>query len=182
MPETAASVAEVSAESASFGIVLAHGASIPHLPARRLVDTQIESPHVTARTFVLGGGEWPLPDFENAEVFVDRLVRAGLVVRDPLVTDVLAGEKSRLGTRSVQRRVVAATGLTQGAVRQIERARHAAILLGDGLAPLETVHRLGYYDQSHLSRSLARFIGRTATELQRPGPAEPLSLLYKIDD
>ena len=55
----------------------------------------------------------------------------------------------------------------------------AAILLGDGLAALDVVHRLGYYDQPHLARSLSRFVGRTATQLRRPEAPEPLSLLYK---
>jgi hypothetical protein len=40
-------------------------------------------------------------------------------------------------------------------------------------------YRLGYFDQPHLARSLARYIGRTATQLRDRDPAEPLSLLYK---
>jgi AraC-like DNA-binding protein len=181
-PETVASVADVPDESESFGITFSHGTSMPHLPAARLVDAHLDSPHVTAKAFVCRGDEWALPDFENAEQFVTRLVREGVLVRDPLVDDVVAGERPRIGARTVQRRVAAATGLTQGAIRQIERARQAAILLGEGAAPLDVVHRLGYYDQPHLSRSLTRFIGRTATQLQRRDPAEPLSLLYKTED
>ncbi|NEE02802.1 helix-turn-helix domain-containing protein [Phytoactinopolyspora halotolerans] len=178
-PETAASTAEVPDDSHSFGISFSHGTSMPHLPARRLVDTHVESPHVTERTFTLRGDEWELPSFENAEVFVARLARDGVLVRDPLVGDVVAGEPPRLGARSLQRRVAASTGLTQSAIRQIDRARHAAILLGEGVSPLDVVQRLGYYDQPHLSRSLTRFIGRTAKQLRRQDPAEPLSLLYK---
>ncbi|GAA1183730.1 helix-turn-helix domain-containing protein [Pseudonocardia alaniniphila] len=180
-PETAASVADVPDESESFGITFSHGTSMPHLPAARLVDAHLDSPHVTATAFVCRGEEWTLPDFENAEQFVTRLVREGVLVRDPLVDDVVAGEQPRIGARTVQRRVAAATGLTQGAIRQIERARQAAILLAEGAAPLDVVHRLGYYDQPHLSRSLTRFIGRTATQLQRRDAAEPLSLLYKTE-
>jgi methylphosphotriester-DNA--protein-cysteine methyltransferase len=103
-------------------------------------------------------------------------------VRDPLVDEVVAGGTPEIGTRSVQRRIAAATGLTQAGIRQIERARQAAILLGEGVAPLDVVNRLGYYDQPHLARSLVRFIGRTATELRRQDAAQqPLSLLYKTD-
>ena len=179
-PETAASTAEVPDGSASLGITFAHGTWMPHLPAARLVDSAVESPHVTATTFVLRGEEWLIPGFDSAEQFVARLVREGVVVRDPLVDDVVAGERPAVGTRSVQRRVATATGLTQGSIRQIERARQAAILLGEGAAPLAVVNRLGYYDQPHLARSLRRFIGRTATELSRRDPAgQPLSLLYK---
>ncbi len=180
-PETRATTAEVPDDSASFGITFAHGTSMPHLPVARLVDTQTESRHVSSRGFVLRGEEWEVPGFDDAEVFVDRLVRAGVIVRDPLVDDVVEGELPRVGARSVQRRVAAATGLTQGAIRQIERARQAAILLSEDVAPLDVVERLGYYDQPHLARSLTRFVGRTATELRRPGTAEPLSLLYKTE-
>jgi hypothetical protein len=41
------------------------------------------------------------------------------------------------------------------------------------------IHRLGYFDQPHLARSLTRYIGRTATQLRARDPSEPLSLLYK---
>jgi hypothetical protein len=179
-PETAASSADVPDGSESLGITFAHGTWMPHLPAARLVDSALESPHVTATTFVLGGSEWLLPGFDSAEQFVARLVREGVVVRDPLVDDVVAGGLPGVGARSVQRRVAAATGLTQGSIRQIERARQAAILLGEGVYALDVVNRLGYYDQPHLARSLRRFIGRTATELSREDTGgQPLSLLYK---
>ncbi|MFL1380744.1 hypothetical protein [Nocardiopsis protaetiae] len=176
-PETAASAVELAGDSESLGITFAHGTVMPHLP--RLVDSAAESPHVTDRTFVLGGREWPIPDFDDAEALVARLVREGVISRDPLVDEVVWGGIARVGARSVQRRVAAATGLTQGAIRRIERAREAALLLGGGLAPLEVVHRLGYYDQPHLARSLQRFIGRTATRLQQ-GPGT-MSLLYKTE-
>ncbi|MEV1333593.1 AraC family transcriptional regulator [Micromonospora costi] len=182
-PETTASSAEVPDGSASFGITFAHGTYLPHLPPARLVDSALESPHATATTFVLGGEEWLVPDFDSAEQFVARLVRKGVILRDPLVDEVVSGGVPDVGTRSVQRRVAAATGLTQGGIRQIERARQAAVLLGEGVAPVEVANRLGYYDQPHLARSLQRFIGRTATELRRPDPAgQPLSLLYKNGD
>jgi hypothetical protein len=179
-PETAASIAETAGDSASFGITFAHGASMPHLPIGGLVDGGRDSPHVSERTFVLGGEQWQIPAFDDAELLVAKLVRAGVLVRDPLVDEVVSGGAAPVGSRTLQRRVAAATGLTQGAIRQIERAREAAVLLGAGVRPLEVVNRLGYYDQPHLARSLQRFIGRTATQLRQPDPgAEPLSLLYK---
>ncbi|MCC3763501.1 helix-turn-helix domain-containing protein [Glycomyces sp. TRM65418] len=166
----------------TLGVIFRHGAFLRNLPVRGLVDTSVASPHATARTFVLEGDEWEIPGYENAETFVDRLVRAGLLVRDPLVADVLAGDTPMLVTpRSVQRRVAAATGLTQGTIRQIERARRAAMLLRQGTAAADVVHQVGYHDQPHLARSLARFVGRRATQLQRPTGEEVLSLLYKTE-
>lgn len=181
-PETGASAARVPDETESFGITFSHGTSMPHLPVPQLVDAHIRCPHVTAKSFVLRGEEWTLPDFDNAEVFADRLVREGVLVRDPLISDAIEGELLRMvGARSVQRRVAAGTGLTLGAIRQIERAREAAILLVEGVAPLDVVHRLGYFDQPHLARSLTRFIGRTATQLRKHDNLKPLSLLYKTE-
>jgi hypothetical protein len=182
-PELTASTVEVEGDSASFGIAFAHGASMPHLPVAGIVDGGVESARVSESSFVLAGGEWELPTFDNAEQFVERLVRAGVLVRDPLVADVVWGGAARVGSRSVQRRVAGATGLTQGAIRQIDRARDAAVLIQAGVPALEVVHRLGYYDQPHLARALQRFIGRTATQLQQPERAPgALSLLYKSDD
>ncbi|MEV0617446.1 helix-turn-helix domain-containing protein [Nonomuraea sp. NPDC050404] len=179
-PETRPTTVGYIPEGRTFGIVFAHGTSMPHLPVPRLVDSAVLARHATSDLLVLRGQEWELPDYGNAEDFVEHIVRAGILVRDPLVSDVVAGDDvPKPSARSVQRRVVAATGLTQGAIRQIERARQAAVLLAEGVPALEVVHRLGYYDQPHLARSLTRFLGRTATELQRPDPDEPLSLLYE---
>jgi hypothetical protein len=182
-PETRPTTVPLGTEmDGAFGVIFRHGAYLRNLPVPSLVDTSVTSPHATARSFVLEGDEWEIPGYENAETFVDRLVRAGLLVRDPLVADVLAGDTPLLVTpRSVQRRVAAATGLTQGSIRQIERARQAAMLLLQGEAAADVVHRVGYHDQPHLARSLSRFVGRRATQLQRPADDEMLSLLYKTD-
>jgi hypothetical protein len=179
-PETKPTTVWADTETRWFGIVFAHGATMPHLPVPRLVDSAVGGPYVTSNALVLRGEEWELPSFDNAEDFAHRLVRAGILVRDPLVSDVLAGDSApRLSARSLQRRVVAATGLTQGAIRQIDRARQAAMLLGEGVAQANVVHDLGYFDQPHLARSLTRFMGRTATDLRQLKPDEALSLLYK---
>lgn len=179
-PETRPTSVVAEPETRWFGIVFAHGSVLPHLPVPRLVDSAVPATRVSPTTFTLRGDTWDVPTFDNAEVFVERLLRAGVLARDPLVTDVLAGaDVPARSARSAQRRVVAATGLTRQQVRQIDRVRRAALLLGEGVPPLETVHRLGYYDQPHLARSLTRFLGHTATELQQLPPDEALSLLYK---
>jgi hypothetical protein len=134
---------------------------------------------VTRTSFWLDGSAWHIPDYDNAEAFVGRLVREGVVVRDPLVADVVRGAEPDLSARTVQRRFLAATGFTRSAVRQIDRARQAAVLLGQGEPSAEVIDRLGYFDQPHLAHSLSRFIGRTATALRDADVGEPLSLLYK---
>lgn len=178
-PETRTTVVELPEVDAALGIVFAHGTAMPHLPVGHLVDSAVGA-DASARRVSLAGDAWELPTFESAEDFVGQLARSGLLRRDPVVSEVAAGADDHgLTARSVQRRVAASTGLTTGAIREIERARQAATLLQDGTPAMEVVHGLGYYDQPHMVRSLTRFIGRTATELQRPTTDMPLSLLYK---
>ncbi|MFI6501663.1 helix-turn-helix domain-containing protein [Nonomuraea typhae] len=178
-PEPWARPAPVPEEAAFFGITFSPGTSMPHVPFTGLVAGAAEIPGVTRRSFWLKGSTWCVPDYGNAEEFAGRLVREGILERDPVVARVLRGESTQLSARTVQRRFLRATGLTRDAIRQIDRARHAAILLQEGMAVPDVVHRLGFFDQPHLARALSRYIGRTATQLRDPDPPEPLSLLYK---
>ncbi|MFC5820212.1 helix-turn-helix domain-containing protein [Nonomuraea harbinensis] len=176
-PETRASRAPVPEDATFFGIVFSAGTLMPHLPFHRLVDLDVEIPEVTRRSFWLKGSAWHLPGYDNAESFVRRMVREGVLERDPIVAEVLRGASPDLSERTIQRRFVAATGLTRGAIRQIDRARRAAVLIQEEVPIPDVIDRLGYFDQPHLVRSLSRYIGRTATRLS--DPSEPLSLLYK---
>jgi hypothetical protein len=56
--------------------------------------------------------------------------------------------------------------MTQGAVRQIERARGASALLAAGIPVSDVVSKLGYFDEPHLARALRRYVGRTARQLR----------------
>jgi methylphosphotriester-DNA--protein-cysteine methyltransferase len=106
-------------------------------------------------------------------------VRVAVQGPESKASPALRGASADVSERTVQRRFLAATGLTRGTVRQISRARQAAVLIQEGLPVHQVVYRLGYFDQPHLARSLTRYIGRTATQLRAEDPPEPLSLLYK---
>ncbi len=178
-PEPKASLAPVPEDAVFFGISFALGTSMPHIPVGTLVGGEAPIPDVTRHSVWLKGSAWHIPDYDNAEAFVRRMVREGIVDLDPVVPAVLGGAAPAMSDRTLQRRFVGTTGQTQGAIRQIHRARQAAILIQEGVIAQEVVHRLGYFDQPHLARSLKRYIGRTATELSVPDATEPLSLLYK---
>jgi methylphosphotriester-DNA--protein-cysteine methyltransferase len=64
-------------------------------------------------------------------------------------------------------------------VRQIERARYATRLLGEGASIAETVVAAGYFDQPHLSRALKRLIGQTPAEIREHSRSEQTPFLYK---
>jgi hypothetical protein len=165
-PETRAGTAPVPQGATFVGIEFAVGTSLRAVPMHALVDGGAILPDTTRRTFRLDGLRWEMPGPDDAEALVERLVRAGAVARDPLVTDVRRGHRPRVSERTVERRFLAATGLTQGAVRQIERARSAAELLAAGVPSADVVSRLEYFDAPHLARALRRYVGRSARQLR----------------
>ncbi|MEU5522817.1 helix-turn-helix domain-containing protein [Streptomyces sp. NPDC047860] len=165
-PETRTGTAPVPEGAHFMGIEFAVGTSLRTVPTAALVDGGVELPDTTRRTFRLDGGRWETPGPDDAEALVERLVRAGAVVRDPLVAEVLRGQPPAVSGRTVERRFRAATGLTRGAVRQIERARTAAELLAAGDRAADVVAKLDYFDEPHLARALRAYVGRTARQLR----------------
>lgn len=164
-PETRATLAYCPEDAEFFGIQFKLGTFMPHLPTGNLVDGKLVLPEVTKGSFRLHGATRQFPNYENAETFVDRLVRDGLLVREPAVDAALQGQLNELSLRSVQRRFLRATGLTHSAIRQIERSRTAVALLEQGVSILDTVEQTGYADQAHLTRSLKRLVGQTPAQI-----------------
>ncbi|WP_204032937.1 helix-turn-helix domain-containing protein [Micromonospora qiuiae] len=165
-PETRTDTVPVPEGATFTGIEFAVGTSLRAVPTPVLVDGGIRLPDTTRRTFRLDDARWETPGPDDAEALVDSLVRAGTVVRDPLVTEVLRGHRPDVSGRTVERRFRAATGLTQGAVRQIERARTAAELLAAGEPAADVVAKLDYFDEPHLARALRCYVGRTVRQLR----------------
>jgi AraC-like DNA-binding protein len=167
-PGTKATPALCPRESEIFGIIFKQGAFMPHLPLSIVRDRRdVTLPEATSKSFWLNGSAWQFPDYENADTFVDRLVRCDLLVRDEMVDSVLQGQLKDVSLRTAQRRFLQATGLTHNTVRQMERARFAKGLLQHGISILDTIAQAGYYDQAHLTRSLKHFIGLTPVQIVR---------------
>jgi AraC-like DNA-binding protein len=165
-PETRASEADFPADAEFFGITFKLGTFMPHLPIKTLLDRQDAMlPEASSHTFWLHGSAWELPTFENADVFVGRLVRQGILVRDPVVEAALQGRAPDMSVRSLQYRFLQATGLPHKTVQQIERACSAVSLLERGTPILDTASELGYFDQAHLTNALKRFVGKTPVQV-----------------
>jgi hypothetical protein len=164
-PETRATTVPIPEDAEFFGIQFSLGTFMPRLPPGHLVDRSVTMPEANSRSFWLDRSAWELPRPDSADVFVDRLARAGLLVRDPVVPAALDGDDTGLSTRSVERRVARATGLTRQAIRQIGRAERAVDLLAGGVPAVDAAHQAGYADQPHLIRSLKRFVGQTPSQI-----------------
>src|SRR6266581_7927976 len=87
-----------------LGILLKLGTFLPQLPTRTLVDTGVDLPAVSKKSFWLNGSVWQIPDYDNADTFVDWLVRQGLLARDPVVDAALQGHVEDRSTSTIQRR------------------------------------------------------------------------------
>jgi hypothetical protein len=170
-------------EGAEFvGIVFKMGTFIRHIPASMVMDrNDLNLPEASCQSFWLHGATWEVPNFENIDTFIDWLARDGLLVHDPLVDAVLNGTPPAISQRTLQRRFLGATGLTQGTFYQIERARQAVRMLKQGESILDTAYRAGYFDQSHMTRSLKQYIGQTPAQIADPNRTERLSFLYNTD-
>src|SRR5207302_465095 len=105
------------------------GTFMPYLPVRNLLNTEAILPKAASRSFSLNGSTWQFPDFDSVETFVDWLARDYLLLRDPVVNEVLQAQPQNVSFRTVRRRFLRATGLTPKAIQQIERAQQAAALL-----------------------------------------------------
>ena len=178
-PETHATIAQCPEHEEFVGVLLPPGVFMPLFRPAGMVDRAITLPEATSHSFWLDGSAWQYPGYEQVDVFVDRLVRAGLLEREPTVDATLQGDPVYFSPRSLQRRFLSATGLTLGTMRQIERARFATDLLRQGVSIADTVALSGYFDQPHLTRSLKRFIGQTPAQLSGKSAGQQLSFLYK---
>ena len=167
-PLTSSGVVSVPEGAEILWIKLRLGAFMPHLPARHMLDTETTLPGAASDSFWLHGSAWQFPDYENVDTFVSRLAAEEVLVHDPLVNEVLQDRPPELSVRTIRHRFLRATGLTQGQIRQFERAQRAASVLQQGATILDTVFEAGYSDQPHLTRSLKRWIGHTPAQLTRP--------------
>lgn len=142
------------------------GVFMPNLPAEDLVNGDVFLPEAASPSkFWLNGAVWELPDFENVETFVERLVRENVLVVDPVVNGVMQEQPQAWSSRTVRRRFLQATGLTPKIIQQIERANAASTMLGQGASILDTAYQLGYADHAHMTRSLRRFTGHTPSQI-----------------
>lgn len=165
-PETRARVAPVPAEAEFIGIQFQHGCYMPQFALHQLINGGVDLANASDKCFWLKGAALEFPAFEDAELFINRLIKRGELVKDPLVKAVIDEEPVDVSLRSLQRRFVKVTGLSANALKQIERARRAAQLLESGSPIADVSFTTGYADQSHLTRSLKALIGQTPAQLR----------------
>src|SRR5262245_46061756 len=118
-----------------FGVELRPGAYLPLYPPSGLTDlNDALLPTLPGDRIWLDNQDWEMPTAQNLDVFVNRLVRAGLLVFDPLVDEIRHGERPRgMSERIAQIRFRRAVGISHRKLVSIEQAHRAAKLLTAGV-------------------------------------------------
>ena len=166
-PLTASGIASWGEGGEILWIKFKLGVFMPHLPMKVYLNAEQTLPDASRDRFWLKGAARQIPNFENVEAFIDRLVREEDLVRDPVVRAALQDELPEISDRTLRHRFRQATGQTQSHIRQYERAIKAASLLRHGVSIPDTAFETGYFDQPHLTRSLKQFIGYTPAQIIR---------------
>ncbi len=151
-----------------FGVELRLGTYLPLYPPFGLTDHKDALlPVLPGDRILLDNREWEMPTEQNVDVFVSRLVRAGLLIFDPLVDEIRHGERPRgMSERIAQIRFRRSVGVSQRKLVSIEQARHAAQLLTAGSSIADVVTACGYYDDPQLARAMRWATGHTPGELR----------------
>ena len=167
-PATRATPLSCPPDTEYFGVDFRLGAYLPMFPPVGLVNlNDAVLPTLPDGRVLLDGDAWEMPTPTNVDVFVQRLVRAGLLVVDPLVEDLRHGDVRGMAARTAQSRFVRAVGLSRRRLHVIERARRAARQLRAGTPIADVIFDAGYHDQPHLTRSLQELVGYTPGEVAR---------------
>lgn len=171
-PETRATHLTCPEGSEFFGVELRLGAYLPLFPPYGLTDlNDALVPTLSGDRILLDNRDWEMPTEQNVDVFVNRLVRAGLLVFDPLVDEIRHGERPRaMSDRTAQIRFRRAVGISRRRLVSIEQAQQAAQLLAAGRSIADVVTVCGYYDQPQLSRAMRWAAGHTPGELNAGTP------------
>jgi len=140
---------------------------LPQRPGSSMINRGVFQPLAGKDSFWLDNVRLEIPTFDNAEHFVARLGSRGLIARDRVVGYAVEGNLTHLGDRTLQRHFARVTGMTGKTLQQILRANRAAGLLEHGARVVDVAAELGYSDQSHLTNSLRRILGRTPGEIAR---------------
>jgi hypothetical protein len=140
---------------------------MPLMPGEVMRDEGVVLDKFGKGGFWIGTDVREIPTFENADVFVDRLVRDGIVANNELVASVVEGQPKAMSERTMQRHFLRTTGLTYKHFTLVQRAQKAVSLLQMGRPAVDVALALGFADQAHMINSLKVIMGQTPREIAR---------------
>lgn len=141
------------------------GAYLPAHPAKQLLDSFEMLPNADEDHFILAGEIFAFPTFDTVEQLVESMIKAGVLLVDPVVYSTMINKKWAASDRSVQRHFSKNAGLTQKYIEQIIRTQEAVRQLQQGKTPRDVAADTGFYDQPHLARSLKKIMNTKLSQV-----------------
>ena len=138
---------------------------MPLMPGEDMRNEGVILPEIGQDRFWLGTDVLEIPNFGNADVFAQRLIRADIVQSNDVVASILDGHPKAMSERTMQRHFLRTTGLTYKSFTQIERAQKAIALLQMGRPAADVAFALGFTDQAHMINSLRAIMGQTPGQI-----------------
>jgi hypothetical protein len=148
-----------------LAIAFRPGTFMPLMPGEIMLDEGVVMDAVGLDRFNVGSEIVEMPSINNVDVFVQRLVRSGIVQMNPVASAIAAGRPPAMSERTLQRHFLKTTGLTYKFFTQVERAQKAVSLLQQGQSSADVAFSLGYADQPHMIRSLKSIMGETPKKI-----------------
>jgi len=145
---------------------------MPLMPGDIMRDEGVVLEKFGNRGFWIGTDVREIPTIENADVFVERLARDGIVDSNELVASVVEGQPRAMTERTLQRHFLKTTGLTYKHFTLVQRAQKAVAMLQMGRPAVDVALALGFSDQAHMINSLKAIMGQTPKEIVRVAPVE----------
>ena len=144
---------------------------MPLMPGEVMRDEGVVLEKFGRAGFWIGTDVREIPTLENVDVFVERLVRDGIVANNELVASVVEGQPMAMTERTMQRHFLRTTGLTYKHFTLVQRAQQAVSMLQMGRPAVDVALALGFSDQAHMINSLKVIMGQTPKEIVRTAPS-----------
>lgn len=142
-------------------------AFMPLMPGQRMRDEGVVLPKIGKHHFWIGTDVFEIPTFDTADIFIEKLLRSGLIFSSDVVTSILEGRPKAMSERTMQRHFLKTTGLTYKFFTQVQRAQQALAMLKAGQSPVKVAHEAGFTDQAHMTKSLKTLLSLTPGQISR---------------
>ena len=140
---------------------------MPLMPGEVMRDEGVLMEKFGRHNFWIGTDVREIPTLENADTFVERLVRDEIIVSNDIVASIVEGQPKAMSERTMQRHFLRTTGLTYKHFTLVQRAQKAMALLRMGRPAVDVALALGFADQAHMINSLKSIMGQTPGEIAR---------------
>jgi hypothetical protein len=164
-PWSSATPLAYSADTEIIWIRIRLGTRLSATPTVLYTNHELLIPHLSDSKIEYNQTVLSIPDFNDIDLFIEKLTNNSFFSCDRIINDVMAGSNPKMAHRTLRKYFLNTTGLSRERIYQIQRSKQAWIMLKEGSSIHDVITELGYYDQSHLTNNLRRYLGLTPGQI-----------------